>query len=164
MRVLWLALVAALGFSSSAVAWSGFGHVEAAAVAWAQLMPQTRVRVDELLKLNPEYGAWTRDAAPDDRGRIAFLKASTWADAIKGMSDYQSDGPSNGNRPPAGPQARRPARTSAMPIICGTSTGISSTCRFRPTSRRSTCRHRRILRPRSRRFGPRWPTRARPMM
>jgi hypothetical protein len=51
------------------------------------------------------YEAWTVGAAPDEKARIAFLWASTWADTIKGMSDYRNDGPSKGNRPRSGSAA-----------------------------------------------------------
>lgn len=105
MRQVVRALIVALAFARPALAWNGFGHVEVAAVAWAQLTPSARVRVDQLLKLNPDYSVWTAGVAVDDRARIAFLRASTWADAIKGMSGYQSDGTLNGNVPPAGPEA-----------------------------------------------------------
>lgn len=59
----------------------------------------------KLLKLNPDYGTWTASVPDGDRARIAFLRASTWADAVKGMPDYRSDGFSNGNRPSDGPEA-----------------------------------------------------------
>jgi S1/P1 Nuclease len=100
-----LTLLLAFGWSAPAFAWNSFGHIEVAAVAWERMTPKARSRVDELLKLNPSYEAWTADVASYDRARVAFLSASTWADAIKGMTAYRNDGPSNGNRPPPGPEA-----------------------------------------------------------
>jgi hypothetical protein len=47
-----------------ALAWNGFGHMEVAAVAWDRLSdnPQVQARITELLKLNPLYQSWTKDA------------------------------------------------------------------------------------------------------
>lgn len=88
-----------------ASAWDGFGHMEVAAVAWGQLSTPTKARVGELLRLNPVFDRLSRGAAPGDEDRVAFIRAATWPDMIKGDPDYTSDGPANGNRPPPGPEA-----------------------------------------------------------
>jgi hypothetical protein len=100
-----LALLAVALARTPAFAWNSFGHMEVAAVAWEQLTPQTKARVGELLKLNPMYGSWIEGVAPPEQTRIAFLFASTWADVINVNGAYHTDGSSNGNRPPAGPEA-----------------------------------------------------------
>jgi hypothetical protein len=91
-----------LGSSLSAQvqAWNDFGHMTVAAVAWRQLRPVARARSSELLHLNPDYSRWVRGVAPDQQAVIAFLKASTWADAIKHEPGYIDDG-----ERPEGPDA-----------------------------------------------------------
>jgi hypothetical protein len=77
-----------------------------AAIAWSRLSPSTRARVSGLLRLNPQYRSWIAGAAPEKQDQIAFLRAATWADAIKKMPQtYISDGPEGGNRPPNAPEA-----------------------------------------------------------
>lgn len=73
--------------------WNDFGHMEVAAVAFAALKPQARARVAALLKLNPRYALWIAGAKKRDQTRIAFLRAATWADAIKGDRAYKDDEP-----------------------------------------------------------------------
>jgi hypothetical protein len=100
-------MVAAVIACAPARAWDDFGHMAVAAAAWAKLTPAARERATELLKLNPQYSAWTRDVPEQDRDQIAFVRAATWPDVIKEMPDYESDGPNNGDRPPPGPEASR---------------------------------------------------------
>jgi hypothetical protein len=88
-----------------ASAWDSFAHMEVATIAWAKLTPAARERAAELLKLNPQYERWIRDIAPADQARVAFVRASTWADDIASEPGYTTDGPGNGFRPPQGPQA-----------------------------------------------------------
>ena len=76
-----------------ALAWDDFGHMEVAAVAFAGLKPAARVRVAALLRLNPRYDVWTAHVKKGDQARIAFLRAATWADAIKGDRAYKDDDP-----------------------------------------------------------------------
>jgi hypothetical protein len=82
--------------------WDDEGHMMVAAVAWDHLGDASRARVTALLKLNPDYAAWIVDTTPAERDKIAFLRAATWADAIKGEAGYENDG----NRP-EGPDAAR---------------------------------------------------------
>jgi len=83
--------------------------MEVAAIAWEALTPNAKEQAGKLLALNPLYEKWTDNVAPADRDRIAFIKASQWADVIKRLSPYQPDGlpGSNGNRPIPGPDASR---------------------------------------------------------
>jgi hypothetical protein len=75
----------------AARAWDDFGHMEVAAVAFKNLKPRARRRVAQLLKLNPSYANWIVGAAPGDEDRMAFMRAATWADAIKSDPSYQAD-------------------------------------------------------------------------
>lgn len=78
----------------SAWAWNQAGHATVAAVAYAQLTPRARARVDAILRRHPEYPEWTRDVAPEQAALVAFLSASYWVDDIKfdrrqGFSDRE---------------------------------------------------------------------------
>lgn len=85
-------LALALLLPLPAFAWDGTGHMMVAAIAYDRLTPRARMRADALLRRNPDYRSWTRGVAAADRARIAFLQASTWADAIKGRSGYSDAG------------------------------------------------------------------------
>jgi hypothetical protein len=63
-----------------------------AAIAYEQLDPGVKDRVDELLKLNPGYGAWTQGAPERLAREVAFVRASTWPDFIKSAPGYEDDG------------------------------------------------------------------------
>lgn len=91
---------------TDAAAWDDFGHMVAAASAYDQLTPQVRDKVMMLLRLNPQYPAWVAGAAEDDKPRVAFLRASRWADDIKHDPAYVEDGTDGGNRP-SGKKAAR---------------------------------------------------------
>jgi len=78
--------------ASPARAWNDFGHMEVAAVAFPKLTPKTAKKVAALLQLNPRYATWivgsTTKAAKE---RAAFMRAATWADAIKRDKGYKTD-------------------------------------------------------------------------
>src|SRR5258707_8875083 len=99
-----------LALSGQALAWNDRGHMTVAYVAYKQLTPTTRDRVNALLKLNPRYGDWAAKvdkAAPtasaDDKNLMIFMIAATWADGIKRDATYTQDGSQNGNRPDGSP-------------------------------------------------------------
>lgn len=79
--------------------------MEVAQIAWDRLTPPVRARVSELLRLNPQYVAWTTNVPDERRDQVAFLRSATWPDFIRGARGYISDGSEGGNRPPAGPEA-----------------------------------------------------------
>lgn len=83
-----------------ALAWDGTGHMMVAAVAYDRLTQAARVRADALLRRNPDYGRWIEGVPEADRARTAFLRASTWADDIKGRAGY-TDAGDNPNAPGA---------------------------------------------------------------
>jgi hypothetical protein len=96
-------VVSSLLCVQAANAWWDAGHETVAYIAYKKLTPQTRQRVDELLKLNPMYDTWTRDIPDSKKGLVAFVLAATWPDCIKSSSctkGYTSDG---GDIPPGAP-------------------------------------------------------------
>src|ERR1700751_318376 len=99
-----------LALSRQALAWNDRGHMTVAYVAYKQLAPTTRDRVNALLKLNPKYGDWSATveqemprASPDDKNLMIFMIAATWADGIKRDATYRQDGSQGGNRPDGSP-------------------------------------------------------------
>lgn len=101
-----LTIAACLGLllaASPLEAWFDGGHMVVAYIAYRNLTPKTRGRVDGLLKLNPMYAAWTAGVNDGEKGEAAFVRAATWADCIKSADctpGYTSDG---GNVPPGQP-------------------------------------------------------------
>lgn len=84
-------------------------------IAYQKLTPGAKAKVDALLTKNPDYTTWVM-AIPDTpannerRALTAFLRASLWADDIKGAAGYTDDGAMiNGRmnifRPPNTPEA-----------------------------------------------------------
>ncbi|MGC1460336.1 MAG: S1/P1 nuclease [Steroidobacteraceae bacterium] len=94
--------VAGLGFSGALPvrAWNDFGHMAVAAVAWQHLTPAARTEATKLLRMNPDYPRWVEQLEPDARAVTAFMRAATWADAIKHESGNTDDG-----ERPQGPEA-----------------------------------------------------------
>lgn len=84
-------------FGAPAKAWNNFGHMEAAALAWSQLTPAAKQEATRLLKLNPQHDGWIQGVPASRRDQVAFVKAATWPDQIKSLSDYHSDGEKNGD-------------------------------------------------------------------
>lgn len=97
--------------ATPAFAWNDEGHMAVAYLAYQRLQPETRARVNGLLKLNPYYAKW-RAAIPQgtpeaDTDRMIFMIASTWPDQIRSDPQYVDDGPRGGNFPEAGPDSSR---------------------------------------------------------
>ncbi|HKC94326.1 MAG TPA: S1/P1 nuclease [Nitrospira sp.] len=100
-----LTIIALLCLPTSVVAWDALGHMMITASVYEHLTPAARKNVATLLKLNPKYATWVAGVPAKDKERIAFLRASLWADDIKDKhSGYTQDGTHNGNRP-SGPNA-----------------------------------------------------------
>ena len=77
-----------------AFGWNATGHRIIAAIAYANLTPKARARVDELLKNHPDYATiLTRNAPADPAGRAreAFLAAAVWPDTIKSDPRFWDD-------------------------------------------------------------------------
>jgi len=81
-------IVAVLLCAQPAHAWFDAGHQAIAAAAFVQLAPEARDKVGRLLALHPDYPAWTLGIAEGARAKIAFIRASTWADDIKRRPDF----------------------------------------------------------------------------
>ncbi len=91
MVVVLVAVLATAVCAAPARAWDDFGHMEVAAVAYKRLTPRTRKNVARLLKINPRYSNWVVGARSGDEDRAAFMRAATWADAIKIDPRYKDD-------------------------------------------------------------------------
>lgn len=91
------------GFAQPVFAWWNCGHMVVACIAYRKLTPETKARVNTLVRLNPYYSTWNQTIAStisgDDRDMIMFMLASTWPDAIKKDEHYKSDGAEGGNKP-----------------------------------------------------------------
>lgn len=92
-RMKWSVGVAlmALLTARAAFAWDDFGHMVVAAAAYKRLNATARHNVARLLKLNPHYSDWIVGAKKGDEDRMAFMRAATWADAIKNDPLYHDD-------------------------------------------------------------------------
>lgn len=103
VRLLAVVCLALLGLSSPAAAWNDKGHMAVAYVAYQQLTPAVRARVDQLLRVNPFYQRWLRmipsTVPASERNLAVFMIAASWADQIKLDSAYRDDGTEGGNRP-----------------------------------------------------------------
>ncbi|WP_421853191.1 S1/P1 nuclease [Novosphingobium sp.] len=79
-------------------AWNARGHMTVAAVAWSKMSAKSRARAADLIKRNPRFAAWTKGVPARRKAQIAFVKAATWPDEIRGMvcasgpDCYQDDG------------------------------------------------------------------------
>jgi hypothetical protein len=62
-----------------------------AAFAYDRLEPTVRARVDTLLKLNPQRASWVKGIKKTSQGEVAFMRAGTWPDFIKGAKGYTND-------------------------------------------------------------------------
>ncbi len=80
------AIISILFLATSAEAWNATGHRIIAAIAYDNLKPKTRARVDALIKAHPDYARFIQGAPeePAARARAAFIAAAVWADNIKG--------------------------------------------------------------------------------
>lgn len=83
--------------------WGAIGHMAVAYVAYQQLTPATRNRVNALLQLNPDYKRWLtqipKGVNESNRAMMIFMIAATWPDQIKSETGYTDDGSEGGNRP-----------------------------------------------------------------
>ena len=85
-------------------AWNDEGHMTVAYVAYKQLSPTTKARVDSLLQLNPYYSSKWMAMIPagtsqDDTKMMVFMIAATWPDQIRRDPQYHNDGANGGDRP-----------------------------------------------------------------
>jgi hypothetical protein len=104
LRFIAATLLLVITLNATSYGWGNGGHMAVAFVAYQKLTPQTRSRVDALVRLNPRLGIWQgmipRRTPAAKRRLMLFMIAATWADQIKGDHQHVSDGPDGGNRPP----------------------------------------------------------------
>jgi S1/P1 Nuclease len=96
-----------VGIATQTQAWDSYGHMEVACVAYQQLSPQIKLRVHDLLALNPSNSTWSSwvpaGTSAADKDMMIFMMAATWPDEIKSDPSYIADGSQNGNRPDGSP-------------------------------------------------------------
>jgi hypothetical protein len=100
------ALVVLLPLAPSASAWNFVTHRVIAAMAYDQLTPPARARVDALIRVHPDYAShFVKDAPADERGRAraAFIEAAVWGDEIRNDPRFYDDA-----RPDAAPTPTLP--------------------------------------------------------
>jgi S1/P1 nuclease len=73
-----------------ALAWNGYGHELSACVAYQDLKPETKKRVNVLLRSHPDYDRLLAKGCPSgfDKDQFVFMKAAIWPDL---MRDKQLD-------------------------------------------------------------------------
>jgi hypothetical protein len=74
-----------------ACAWSGPGHMIVAAIAYRDLSPMERQKLDAILESHPQFQSW-QGAFPEsvpnlDRGLYVAMAASLWPDQIRNHND-----------------------------------------------------------------------------
>jgi hypothetical protein len=93
-------LILLLALSAPTYAWNSRGHMMVAAVAYKQLTPATKNRVEAILLLNPDRPNWVAmipaGTSPANRKMMLFMIAATWPDRIKQNSAFHDDGPDRG--------------------------------------------------------------------
>ena len=79
-----LALCVSANFLESAQAWNKTGHTAIASIAYSNLEPKAKQRVDALLRKHPDYQKWVEGITTEkERSRAAFLAAANWPDRIR---------------------------------------------------------------------------------
>jgi hypothetical protein len=86
-------VLAVLLLAPFAGAWNFVTHRVIAAIAYDQLKPAARTRVDALIKRHPDYSRFAKDAPGDEAGRAraAFIEAAVWADQIRNDSRFYDE-------------------------------------------------------------------------
>jgi hypothetical protein len=85
--------VASASLASPSLAWNDMGHMTVAAIAWNAMTPKAQMRASELLKLNPDYQSLIEGTNTDNRNQVAFVRAATWPDQIRGRYDDDTYNP-----------------------------------------------------------------------
>ena len=60
--------------ANPSLGWNATGHKAISLIAYGQLLPATRAKVDQLLAQHPDYSKWIAGVPTADRGRAAFLR------------------------------------------------------------------------------------------
>jgi len=88
------ATLAMICLALPALPWNATGHRVIASIAYDNLTPAARARVDDLIRRHPDYQSLFLKDAPADpaqRDREAFLAASVWPDQIRTDPRFYDD-------------------------------------------------------------------------
>jgi hypothetical protein len=79
-----------LALSSTASAWNEKGHLITARLAWRQLTDPQRAQVVAILKKHPHFEEYLATRRPEgfSEDEWVFMRASTWADWVRGRAPY----------------------------------------------------------------------------
>jgi hypothetical protein len=111
-----------LGGVQPARAWWASGHAVIAMMAYREMKPTTRTRIDDTLKQHPDYKNWLGELPANvteaQRGEYIFAIASTWPDRIKDAKDATVSikffNPEDKRNPPPKPY---PSNTAVYPEL-----------------------------------------------
>ncbi len=97
-----LILATLLLFPATAFGWNARGHMIVAYIAYNDLPPATRSKVDALLREHPDFARLSSGLNQNSStfGLRVFMVASIWPDIIKGDPRFHED-----HRPPTTPIA-----------------------------------------------------------
>lgn len=87
-RVLWITLVL-LCLASPALAWNERGHMLTAMIAYQELKPEVRERVNAILRQHPQYEL-LKEGEPTpgpEQDLWVFLRAATWPDMVRSTNN-----------------------------------------------------------------------------
>ncbi|HST19630.1 MAG TPA: S1/P1 nuclease [Blastocatellia bacterium] len=108
-RLIASSLVLMITLSVPSYGWDALGHMAVAFVAYQQLKPEVKKRVDALLKKNPEHDVWLSEipanASEADKQMMVFMIAATWPDRLRSKK-LHPEIHDDGSRP-TGPDADR---------------------------------------------------------
>src|SRR6188768_4415655 len=81
--------IAIVFFAQPALAWNNRGHMLSAMIAYAELKPEVRERVNAILKAHPQRDLLLRGAPPEgpDRDMWVFAMAACWPDMLRGKDN-----------------------------------------------------------------------------
>jgi hypothetical protein len=110
-RALVFSLLLTAVLSVNSYSWSATGHMVVAFVAYKNLKPDIRARIDTLVALNPKIDQWRAmipaGTSAADAKMMLFMIAATFPDQIKGDGEHHADGTDGGNTPPTDGTAAR---------------------------------------------------------
>ena len=96
-------LVIVLILPMQATAWNATGHKTVAVIAYMNLKPGPKARVDALLRQHPDFRPLSQGLSPADPNfmMLVFTRAAIWPDVIKGDNRFiEGDEPSPTDPPP----------------------------------------------------------------
>lgn len=80
-------LILMTAFNVPSYGWNKLGHMAVAFIAYRNLTPAVREKVNKLVKMNPEYDVWIKElpanTSDEDKDMMAFMIAATWPDRLR---------------------------------------------------------------------------------